>query len=283
LLIEQRLWRQESPKWLLSIAFRAGLLTWGVIVIITVIGRYGYALQSLAALVQMDMSTSIGDEANATQAWRFLPTKMMTASFWFLAGAVTSAILANRIGGDIRRTQISDRLRDAAYLGLGLGLAVMLAQLMQSALADKLGDMDRIPLSVVPVVAFIGVLCGCVIGFMIPYACKSNLSSPSDPKPSRELRNLLAEAQDKLGNKAAAEDWVFRPQQGLRGISPAEAIQYNGYANLVRSLLVGDNTRRTQEPASMREDRPAPVSVDGILVPIVPAPAAATVGQPAAL
>jgi hypothetical protein len=228
------------------------------------IGRSGDSLQSLAALVQVDMPDSLVDGTNSVHAWSFLPIEVATASLWFLAGAATSAILADRIGGDIRRTQTSDRLRDAAWLGLGLGLAVMLAQLMQSALADKLGDIDRTPLGSVPVVALVGIVCGWVIGFMIPCACKPNLAFLPDPKTARELKNLLYEAENTLGSGAAAEDWVFRPQQSLHGMTPAEAIQYNGYVNLVRSLLAGDELYRPQQPMPARENRAGPVSVDGI-------------------
>src|SRR5215469_12706202 len=55
-------------------------------------------------------------------AWSFLPVKIVSASFWFLAGATASAILASRINGDVRQTHVSHRVRDAAWLGVGLGL-----------------------------------------------------------------------------------------------------------------------------------------------------------------
>ncbi|WP_454617629.1 hypothetical protein [Bradyrhizobium cenepequi] len=246
--IEQRVWREASPKCLVRIAIRAGLVTWLAIVISTLIWQFGDALRSLAAIVRMDWMAVLPQKANQADiaAWSFLPVKILTASFWFLAGAAASAILASRMTGDVRRTQRSDRVRDAAWLGIGLGLAVALAQLMQSALAEQLGEP---PLKFAPIVtiAFVGLVCGAVIGIMVPYACKGNLVTPPDPIMARELQNLLREAETTLGNKAVAENWVFSPHNGLQGITPAEAIQYEGYTNLVRTLLNSDASREREE------------------------------------
>ena len=141
--IEQRVWREASPKCLFRIAIRAGLVTWLAIVVSTLIWEFGDALRSIAAFVQMDTTAVLPQKPNQPNkiiaAWSFLPVKITTASFWFLAGAAASAVLASRMTGDVRRTHRSDRMRDAAWLGIGLGLAVALAQLMQSALAEKLG------------------------------------------------------------------------------------------------------------------------------------------------
>jgi hypothetical protein len=261
--IEQRIWREASPKCQIMIGVRAGLVTWLVIIISTVIGQYDNALRSLAALFQLDMSSILPGDAGqpGIEAWKFLPVKIVSASFWFVAGATASALLASRITGDVRRTQISDRVRDAAWLGVGLGLAVALAQLVQSALAFRLHDPDGIPLSIVPIVAVVGLVCGAVIGFMVPYACKGNLATPPDPIMARQLRNLLREAKKTLGTAALAENWLFSPKSALHGITPAEAIQYEGYANVVRTLLSNEASREREETWPDRSDRP--LVIDG--------------------
>jgi hypothetical protein len=262
--IEQRVWRETSPKCLYRIAIRAGLVTWLAIVISTLIWQSGDVLRSFVAIVQMDWTTALPQEANQTDtniaAWSFLPVKVVTASFWLLAGAAASAILASRMTGDIRRTYRSDRMRDAAWLGIGLGLAVAVAQLMQSALAEQLGGS---PLKLTPVVtvALVGLVCGAVIGIMVPYACKESLVTPPDPIMARELRNLVHEAEATLGTRALAESWVFSPHIELPGITPAEAIQYEGYANLVRWLLNSDTSRERGGSWSDRSDKPASIAI----------------------
>ena len=262
--IEQRVWRETSPKCLARIAVRAGLVTWLAIVISTLIWQSGDVLRSLAAIVQMDWTAVLPQKANQTDAniaaWSLLPVKILTASFWFLAGAAASAILASRMTGDVRRTHRSDRVRDAAWLGIGLGLAVAVAQLMQSALAEQLGEA---PLKLAPVVtvALVGLVCGAVIGIMVPYACKGSLVTPPDPIMARELRNLVREAETTLGTRALAESWVFSPHSGLPGITPAEAIQYEGYANLVRTLLNNDASREREGSWSDRSDKPASIAI----------------------
>jgi hypothetical protein len=242
--IEQRVWREASPKSLIVIGIRAGLVTWLVIVVLTV---YGDALGILAA-------------SQDQRDWSVLLVKIVSASPWFLAGATASAVLASRLTGDVRRTQKSDRVRDAAWLGVGLGLAVALAQGMQIALlAAPRGNDEMLLDMMVPIVlmvAFVGLLCGAVLGFMVPYACKGNLATPSDPIMARQLRNLLREARTTLGTKALAENWVFSPHIGLHGITPAEAIQYEGYSNVVRTLLNSDASREREETWPDRSDRP---------------------------
>jgi hypothetical protein len=161
----------------------------------------------------------------------------VTAFPWLLAGATLSVLLACVLGSDVRHTGRHYRLRDAAVLGIGLSLAVVAAQLVQSALADVLGSDDVPPFGFAPIVGFAGFLCGAVIGFMVPRTSRANLVTPSDPIAVRMLRDLLQRAERVFGSRAAAEDWVFKPHLRLRGISPAEAIQYQAYANEVQQLL----------------------------------------------
>jgi len=142
-----------------------------------------------------------------------------------------------------------------------LGIAVAFAQMMQSALAQELGDPDRAPLTVVPIIALIGLLYGVIMGIMVPYACKANLKMPPDPIMARELRNLLREAENILGSKTVAENWVFSPHIGLPGITPAEAIQYEGYANLVRTLLTNDASRDRESNWSEQTAKSANIAI----------------------
>jgi hypothetical protein len=228
--IEERVWREGSPKCLIPISVKAGLVTWGVIIwgviiVSTAVWRQAETSQSLIALARWD---------NVPER-KFLPGKILTALPWLLVGATASAVLASRMGGDVRRSDMSYRLYDAIVLGICLSLAFASAQLVQSALAEKLADIDKIALEYVPVVGLLGLLCGAVVGFMVPHACRANVVTPPDPIMARTLGELLDRAANVLGGEGAAKDWVFVPHTHLRGITPAEAIQYQGYADRVRA------------------------------------------------
>jgi hypothetical protein len=240
--IEQKIWRQGAPVRLVPIAVRAGLFTWAVIVVTTVTLRLPDTLASLPGLAHVVKSLSVAAASSApgTQPWNFLPVRIATAFPWLLAGATVSVLLACALGGDVRRIGMRQRLRDAALVGAGLSLAVAAAQLIQSSLADGLGSDDAAPLGFVPIVGFAGFLCGAVIGFMVPRTSRANLVTPTDPISVRMLRDLLRQAEIRLGSRAAAQDWVFMPHPRLRGISPAEAMQYQAYANEVQLLLDGE-------------------------------------------
>jgi hypothetical protein len=255
LQIEERAWRQGSPKSLITISWKSGLIAVAVIVATTFVLRYAETLQSLSAWLLWEPS---GPATN------FLPTKIVTALPWFLAGATASAVLASLMGGDVRRTDKHQRLRDALWLGVALGIAVVLAQLVQSDLAERLKDIDRTPIEAVPIIGFVGFACGVIIGYMVPYACRANLMTPPDPGMARTLRDLLARAETSLGSRAAASDWVFLPNTALRGITPAEAIQYEGYKNPVRQLLDSE-TPQEQQGDEDRNERQGPVVVAGRL------------------
>jgi Antitoxin Xre/MbcA/ParS C-terminal toxin-binding domain len=256
--IEERVWREGSPKCLIPISIKAGLGTWIVIVVVTVMSRHADTLQSLAALVRLDWEAKIRDQD--VVAWSFLFARMLTALPWFLVGATASAVLASRLGGDVRHTDKAYRARDAAVLGASLFAAVGFAQLMQSAL-ESLGHAGGVPLQYVWVFGFLGLVCGAVLGLMVPHACRANVVTPPDPIMARTLADLLNRADNILGSEAGAKNWVFMPHQQLRGITPAEAIQYQGYAERVRSLLDGDASREREEARTERGERLAPVVV----------------------
>jgi len=61
---------------------------------------------------------------------------------------------------------------------------------------------------------------------MVPRACRDNLVTPTDPAAARLLGDLLLRAQNVRGSEQAAREWVFSPNKGLRGLTPAEAVQY---------------------------------------------------------
>jgi hypothetical protein len=263
--IEQKIWRQGSPTRLVPIAVRAGLVSWVVIVVTTVVLRLPETLQSLPELARVIRSLPLipaGTELGAIP-WNFVPVRIITALPWLLAGATVSVTLAYMLGGDVRRTDKLQRVHDAIILGIGLGLAAASAQLIQSSLADVLGSDDKAPLAYVPIIGFVGFLCGGVIGFMVPWACRVNLMTPPDPSMASALRDLLREAETSLGTRAAAENWVFTPRDQLRGITPAEAVQYKGLATGVRRLLNGETSREGEADRIGRSDRPIPFVIDG--------------------
>ena len=267
--IEENSWRAGSPRSLIAIAWRAGLISWVVIVAATCLWRQSDTLQSLAALMRWDHSAKIsgGPGRGEAVAIYWLYAKIATALPWLLAGATAGAVLACRMGGDVRRTGTRQRLHDAIWLGAALGIAVLLAQLVQSAIGEQLQDIDRVPIGLVSmlVIGLVGFMCGAVLGFMVPYACRANVVTPPDPGMVRMLRDLLSRAETSLGGKDAASDWVFSPHNALRGITPAEAIQYDGYANLLRQLLDGE---RAGDDARGGNDAPIAIVAAPRLQPI---------------
>jgi hypothetical protein len=236
--IEQKVWRQASPSCLVPIAIHAGLVTWAVIIVSTVLWQLPTTLQSLAGLMQLVKSLAIGGTEGGPDAaeWSFLPIRMATALPWLLAGATASVLLASLVGGDVRQTGKPQRARDAIIVGGGLGLATAMAQLIQISLSGLLVR-EAAALDSVLIVGLAGFACGAAIGFVVPHACRANLVTPFDPIMAGALRDLLDQAEITLGTRAAAEDWVSMPRNELGGITPAEAVQYKTHATGVRRLL----------------------------------------------
>jgi hypothetical protein len=271
--IEQKVWRHASPSCLLSIAIRAGLVTWAVIIVSTVVWQLPTTLQSLAGLTQLVQSLAVVGAEGGPDAveWSFLPVRMATALPWLLVGATASVLLASLMGGDVRRTGKPQRVRDAIIMGGGLGLATATAQMIQTSLSNVLIG-ETAPLGLVPIVGLAGFACGTAIGFVVPHACRANLVRPFDPIMAGALRYLLDQAESILGTRAAAEDWVSLPRNELGGITPAEAVQYKTRATGVRRLLESEAPpqRRTTSGAErdtcLSEDllfRGAPRPQDG--------------------
>lgn len=266
--IEQKSWHEGSPRSLIPIAIRAGLVTWGVIVVSTVYWKLPETWQSLIGLLQVVKPSAMGDGGNtaASADWAFLPIKVATALPWLLVGATASAVLATRVSGDVRRIGNSYRLVDAIFLAIALGLAAEVAQLLQNSLLEVFHDHglfhDDVP-PLKPIDSLAEFACGAVIGFMVPQTCRADVTMPSDPIMARALRDLLRQAKVALGSKAAADDWVFMPNDDLGGITPAEAIRYKTHATGVGRLLDSEAQRRREDAHPDRSDRLAPVLIEG--------------------
>jgi len=259
--IEEKAWREGSPRCLIPIAIKAGLVTWGVIIAATVISdQFSQVWQSLPAMVQ-GLKSFIASTTtdSAVQGWSILPVRIATAFPWVLVGATACAVLASSLRGDVRRIDLSQRVREAIILGIAVGLAAGAAQAIQFALTEKL-EGASVSFGVVPLIALAAFACGAVIGFKVPVACRINLMTPLDPIMARALRDLLAHAKVTLGSETAAKDWVFAPNGDLNGITPAEAVEYKAQATGVGRLLEAEAVRRREEA---RSERPMPVVIEG--------------------
>ena len=105
--IEEKAWREGSPRCLIPIAIKAGLVTWGVIIAATVISdQFPEVWRSLAAMVQ-GLKSFIASTTtdSAAEGWSFLPIRIATAFPWVLVGATASAVLAGSLHGDVRRNR----------------------------------------------------------------------------------------------------------------------------------------------------------------------------------
>jgi hypothetical protein len=268
--IEQKVWDERSWRCLIPIALKAGLATWLVIVFATVYGKPSNAWHSLIGIAQLVLqpTAETGASASAAPDWAFLPTKMATAFPWSLVGMTASIFLVIRLGGDVRRTGTADRLRDAIVMAAALGIAAAVAQLIQTSLVDQFRGLGLTKESLPPdrlvwIEGLAEFACGVIIGFVVPPACRANVTTPVDPMAARALRDLQRDARTKLGSKAAGDDWVFTPNDDLRGITPAEALQYRTHATGVGNLLEIAAQRQLEETRPDRSDRPAPVVIEG--------------------
>jgi hypothetical protein len=268
--IEQKVWLERSWMCLISIALKAGLATWLVIVLSTVYWKPSNAIHSLVGIAQLVLhpTAETGASASTAQDWSFLPTKMATAFPWSLVGMTASIFLVLRLGGDVRRTGTADRLRDAIMMATALGIAAAAAQLIQTSFVDYFRGLGwtNEPLPADRLVWIEGLAefaCGAVIGFVVPFACRTNVITPVDPIVAHALRDLQRSATTALGSKAVGGDWVFTPNDDLRGITPAEAIQYRTHATGVDNLLEIAAQHQLEETRPDRSECPAPVLIEG--------------------
>jgi hypothetical protein len=268
--IEQKVWHERSWRCLIPIALKAGLATWLVIVFSTVYWKPSDAWSSLIGIAQLVVQPTAETGASASTApdWAFLPTKMATALPWLLVGMTASVFLVIRLGGDVRRIGMADRLRDAIVVAAALGIAAAAAQLIQTSLVDQFRGLGLTKESLPPdrlvwIEGLAEFACGLIIGLVVPPACRANVTTPVDPMTAHALRDLQRDARTKLGSKAAGDDWVFTPNDDLRGITPAEALQYRTHATGVGNLLEIAAQRQIEETRPDRSDRPAPVLIEG--------------------
>jgi hypothetical protein len=269
--IEQKVWRERSWRCLIPIALKAGLATWLVIVFSTVWGKPSGAWHSLIGIAQLVVQPTAETGASASTApdWAFLPTRMATAFPWSLVGMTATIVLVIGLGGDVRRIGTAYRLRDAIVMAAALGVAAAVAQLIQTSFVDKFVGLDLMTKESLPSGELVWIeglaefACGAVIGFVVPFACRANVVTPVDPITARALRDLQRDARTALGSRAGGDDWVFTPNDDLRGITPAEALQYRTYATGVGNLLEIAAQRQLEETRPDRSDRPAPVLIEG--------------------
>ncbi|HEX5846156.1 MAG TPA: hypothetical protein VFY53_07735 [Rhodoplanes sp.] len=258
--IEEKTWRDGSAKCLIPIALKAGVVTWGVIVVATVIDQFPQVWRSLIAMAQgLKLFVSGAPADAATEGWGFLPIKIIAALPWMLVGGTASAVLAILLSGDVRRIDRSERIREAMMLGVAVALAAAVAQCVQFAFMDKL-EGESGPLEYVLLVALAAFACGAVVGYKVPVSCRMNLVTPLDPIMARALRDLLAQANAAFGSDVAARDWVFAPNSELDGITPAEAVQYKTQATGVGRLLEAEAAHRREEA---RSERLTPKVIEG--------------------
>lgn len=131
---------------------------------------------------------------------------MTTALPWLLVGAMASAVLARRAGGDGRIDE-PHRLKDTTILGIAVGLAATTAQLIQTSLSQfQFHEADGPGLALVPVIGLVGAICGGVICFMVPQAYRASLVRPHNREMDNTLRVLLRKAEAQLVTSAAAKE-----------------------------------------------------------------------------
>ena len=276
--IDQKVWRQESPKCLVPIAFKAGVMTWGVIIGTTLVSSLLEAPQqqqslprALEALLARWFAADGGGVPSSAAAWLVHIVRIGTAVPWVLAGATVSIVLCQLLGGDARRADKRRRMRDAVTLGGRLALAAALAGLVQlslnqylglSSAGQRLSDLQVLEEAVLTGLAAFA--CGAVIGYKVPQASRADLEKPFDNTARRGLGDLLSQAESVLGSRTDAENWVFMPRDDLGGIAPAEAVRYRGHATGVKLLLEGEaSSRRSEGTRPDRVERPAPVVIEG--------------------
>jgi hypothetical protein len=263
--IDQGRWREGSPACLLPIGNWSGLIAWGIIaatsVFVTMVYQPVELANSVTALMQkVGMA---GSEQDVSQQWPFFPELLISAAPWFLVGAVASGMLAWMVGRNVVEEGISSRIHDATILAVALLIAAAASEALQeSVIALLLNGPDASRLSI-SFVALVGGVCGAIVGYFVPAKCRENLRTPPDRIMAQALQSLRAEADEKLGDDARAESWLFEARSELNGITPAEAVQYKGRATSAWRLLsnvsagIGVDSRR---PVA---DRSGPVVIEG--------------------
>jgi hypothetical protein len=234
--IERKSWRQASPRCYIPIALKAGLSAWLAIVVSSVLLQWWQMLPSFVTVARwLRGLPALEGSPEVTVAMNSLISKIAMPFPWVIAGATLGVILATRMAGDIRRTTLRDRSKDAFLIGGAMGLAAAAAMLIQSSVEQQL--LGRGHFEFVLNTGFAGFICGWLVGFLVPQLAKSMILSPPNPENIKALKNLRKQATIVLADENAVDDWLFKPHPDLRCITPAEAIGYKGRATGVKGLL----------------------------------------------
>jgi hypothetical protein len=259
--IENHDWNQTYPSSYLPIARKAGLVSWAVIAMMTVLSEPGHVAGSLIGIWNRFVPDwAIFASSIATQDWYAVPVRILSAFPWVLAGAVASTLLAFLLGYDARRTGMPDRVRDGLVFGFALGVAASFAMYFQSSLTGRIGHLigdvelakaSTIPLGTSFAVGLAGSLCGVVIGYKVPWVHRYGVANPT-AEIAQSLDALTRNAQKSRPDEGAAKDWVFSPHNELGGISPAEALQHKSWAN---TPLLKNETSQSEQKHTQRSLR----------------------------
>ena len=231
---------QTSPRCYLPIALRAGLFSWLIIVVSTVLWFPNETAGSVMAIGNWLRASEL------TPEWRFLPELIATALPWFVAGAAASCLIAALLTGDVRRTRRRDRARDALILGAALGLAAAFGADAQGALGDSVKGGHHGYLELIwarAAVGLAGAACGMVLGYMVPKACRANIATPFSAETAKALDKAMQAARAQLGGDEAAKNWLYTPRNDLGGITPAEAVQHT-QLDRVKQILADEVQRQ---------------------------------------
>jgi hypothetical protein len=260
--IEKSTWRQGSPSAYVWISIKAGALAWAVILVSTIIFQSSEIMPALAKVVNgatNHLNEQLSPETLA--AARLLLGKIFAASPWFLLGSTLSVVVAMRMAGDVRRTMLPDRLRDAYITGIATGFAAAAATALQTAIYGILGS--NVDFGSVPTTAFAGFACGWVVGFCVPQLAKSMIVRPPNLEQVKALKNLRRQAIAALGKDDDVDGWLFGPYTELGGVSPAEAIGYTGRVTGVRMLLEELSASLPARADTQPPERSVPVLISG--------------------
>ncbi|WP_414475457.1 hypothetical protein [Microvirga sp. M2] len=249
--IRRKVWHERSPICLVPIGIKAGLVTWAVIVVSTIVWHPILTWDSMYSSWRALKLSVVGSGGLPFSEWNYVFLKAASALPWLFAGLMVSSVIAWRLGGDVRKSDRSSQLRDALWLGCWLGVTASLASLLQTSEVEYLRsvgvttatDSNAIPLTPSEIVwltfssGLAGFVCGTILGLKVPATYKMELQRPTGKVGSKALRDLLTLAERTTGTRAAAEEWVFSPNEELNGLTPAEGVRYRELTTGVRRLI----------------------------------------------
>lgn len=251
--IDEKTWREGSPRCLAIIAVKTGLTAYATIVVVGVV----------SALIPVWLEAFSPQHSPSGRPGVYWLQQILGPVPWFLVGATVGVMVARSVGRNIQRTAAADRIKDALRCGVLLALAAGAAQLLQNTInqqllaalvtgfhpSDPTWDFIINPLEI----AMVGGLCGAIIGFMVPHAFRRNILEPGDLEAAGALQDLIDRATTAFGSAEAAREWVFHPTPQFKGLTPAEARSYQAYAVTVFRYLRTDVAGRQRRAAAAKE------------------------------